>query len=107
MIKKYIIETLTKIKKINETVHLLYTHGVDLIEFDNGVALLEKSIPLIIRRKEDEAVEWIDNLVGWWLYDESEKIITVDGDVKINLEKVEDFADYLISEYLNYESCSL
>ena len=107
MIRNYIIETLTRIKKINGAVHSLYKLGVDILNFDTGVDQLEKSIPLLIRGKKDEAYTYIDDLVGWWLYEEVEKIITLKENIKINLEKVEDFTDYLIKEYQDYENRSL
>lgn len=108
MIREHIIEILTKIKEIDATVHLAYDLGIDIINFDNGVALLEKSIPVLLREEKDDQFKWIDDLVGWWLYETVEKIIIVDENTKINLEKVEDFTDYLIKEYYkNNETGSL
>jgi hypothetical protein len=51
MVRDYIIETLTKIKEHDEKVHKLYTMGVDLLDFDNTISQLEKSIPTILRKE--------------------------------------------------------
>ena len=98
MIREYIIEALTKIKEYNEKVHSIYRMGIDLLDFDNLIPQLEKSIPTLLRKEKDEQFGWIQDLVGWWLYETSEKKIWHDG-VEFNLESVEDFTDYLIREY--------
>jgi hypothetical protein len=98
MVRDYIIETLTKIKEHDEKVHKLYTMGVDLLDFDNTISQLEKSIPIILRKEKDEQYGWIQDLVGWWLYENIEKKIWYD-EIEVNVDKVEDFTDYLIREY--------
>lgn len=98
MVRDYIIETLTKIKGQDEKVHKLYTMGVDLLDFDNTISQLEKSIPTILRKEKDEPYGWIQDLVGWWLYENIEKKIWYD-EIEVNVESVEDFTDYLIREY--------
>jgi hypothetical protein len=72
--------------------------GVDLLDFDNTISQLEKSIPTILRKEKDEQYGWIQDLVGWWLYENIEKKIWYD-EIEINVDKVEDFTDYLIREY--------
>jgi hypothetical protein len=72
--------------------------GVDLLDFDNTISQLEKSIPTILRKEKDEQYGWIQDLVGWWLYENIEKKIWYD-DIEVNVDKVEDFTDYLIREY--------
>jgi hypothetical protein len=107
MIKEYIIETLKKIKEIDEKVHILYDHGVDIIELENGVHQLEKSISVILREKEDQQFRYIQDLVGWWLYEKGEKIMWHDEDSKQDLSDIETFVDYLITEYGKNADCSL
>jgi len=98
MVRDYIIETLTKIKEQDEKVHKLYTMGVDLLDFDNTISQLEKSIPTILRKEKDKQFEYIQDLVGWWLYESVDKIIWID-EIYLNIDNVEEFTDYLIREY--------
>ena len=98
MVRDYIIETLLKIKEHDEKVHALYTLGVDIIDFDNSFSQLEKSIPTLLRKERDKQFGYIQDLVGWWLYEDVDKIIYVD-DIEVNVDKVEEFVDYLIREY--------
>jgi hypothetical protein len=98
MVRDYIIETLNKIKEHDEKVHKLYLMGIDILEFNNTISQLEKSIPTILRKEKDEQFRYIQDLVGWWLYESVEKIIWHDK-IEFNIESVEDFTDYLIREY--------
>ena len=98
MVRDYIIETLKKIKEHDEKVHKLYDMGVDLLDFNNTTSQLEKSIPTILRKEKDEPYGWIQDLVGWWLYENIEKKIWYD-EIEVNVESVENFTDYLIREY--------
>lgn len=98
MVRDYIIETLLKIKEHNEKVHTLYTLGVDILEFDNAISQLEKSIPTLLRKEKDEQFGYIQDLVGWWLYEDVDKTIWID-DIVVKVDKVEDFVDYLLREY--------
>ena len=98
MVRDYIIETLLKIKEHNEKIHSIYSLGIDLLEFDNTIPQLEKSIPTILRKEKDKPYEWIQDLVGWWLYDDVQKKIWLD-ELEFDVESVENFTDYLIREY--------
>lgn len=98
MVRDYIIETLLKIKEHNEKVHTLYTLGVDILEFDNAISQLEKSIPTLLRKEKDEQFGYIQDLVGWWLYEDVDKTIWID-DIVVKVDKVEEFVDYIIREY--------
>jgi hypothetical protein len=98
MKKEFIIEVLTKIKELNHKVHLLYKLGVNIIDLDLAIATLEKTIPTILLDEKNDSYENIGELVGWWLYENVEKVITVDGE-GVNVESIEDFANYLIVNY--------
>jgi hypothetical protein len=98
MVRDYIIETLLKIKEHDEKVHALYTLGVDILEFSNTNSQLEKSIPTLLRKEKDEQFGYIQDLVGWWLYEDVDKVIWID-EFEIKVDKVEEFTDYLIREY--------
>ena len=98
MVRDYIIETLLKIKEHDEKVHALYTLGVDILEFSNTNSQLEKSIPTLLRKEKDEQFGYIQDLVGWWLYEDVDKVIWID-EFEIKVDKVEEFTDYLIREH--------
>ena len=98
MVRNYIIETLLKIKEYDEKIHSLYSLGIDLLEFDNTSSQLEKSIPTLLRKEKDEEYGYIQDLVGWWLYDDVEKTIW-DEETTYRLDNMEDFVDYLIKTY--------
>jgi hypothetical protein len=98
MVREYIIETLLKIKEHDEKILSVHRMGVDLLDFDTTIPQLEKSIPTLLRKEKDEPFGWIQDLVGWWLYDNVDKKIWHE-EVEFNVESVEDFTDYLIREY--------
>lgn len=98
MVREYIIETLLKIKEHDEKILSVHRMGVDLLDFDTTIPQLEKSIPTLLRKEKDEPFGWIQDLVGWWLYDDVDKKIWHE-EVEFNVESVEDFTDYLIREY--------
>jgi hypothetical protein len=87
-----------KIKEHDEKVHALYTLGVDILDFDNSFSQLEKSIPTLLRKEKDEQFGYIQDLVGWWLYEDVDKVIWID-EFEIKVDNVEEFTDYLIREY--------
>jgi hypothetical protein len=98
MVREYIIETLLKIKEHDEKILSVHRMGVDLLDFDTTIPQLEKSIPILLRKKQDEQFGWIQDLVGWWLYDDVDKKIWHEK-VEFDVESVENFTDYLIREY--------
>lgn len=98
MKKEFVIEVLNRIKELNHKVHLLYKLGVNIIDLDLAINTLEKTIPTILVSEKNDDYKHIDNLVGWWLYETVDKVITMDGK-EINVESVEDFVDFLINNY--------
>ena len=52
MKKEFAIKTLKRIKEIQETYHKLKALGVDLIDYENGVNLLEESVALLFVKDE-------------------------------------------------------
>ena len=50
------------------------------------------------RKEKDEQFGYIQDLVGWWLYEDVDKVIWID-EFEIKVDKVEEFTDYLIREY--------
>jgi hypothetical protein len=76
------------------------TVGVNIIDLDIAVSTLENVIPTMIVGEKNDSYKAVSDLVGWWLYENVEKELTlsVDNSV-INVEKMEDFVDFLIDNY--------
>lgn len=98
MKKEFIIEVLTKIKELNHKVHLLYKLGVNIIDLDLAISTLEKTIPTILVDEKNDTYKNIDELVGWWLYENVDKVIAIE-DKEINVENIEDFVNFLTENY--------
>ena len=94
MKKEYAIRTLKRIKEIQETHHKLKAFGVDLIDYENGVNLLEESIALLFI-KDKKNFENALNDVQWWLYEDVDKIITLSDKTKVDVNRPECFIDWL------------
>lgn len=70
-----------------------------MMEYDDPtISLLEEAIPTMYAKTETEYEE-ILGWVQWWLYENVEKIITLNGK-KEDLTNVGDFVDY-IEKYYN------
>ena len=103
IIKDQIIKILKQIKIINDKQHKLYKLGVDIIEISNGVDLLGDSISYLFYNGENEAdIKIINDWVDWWLYESVNKIVYEKDKTETDLNKIEDFVDYLIINYLKY-----
>jgi len=103
MKKEFAIRILKRIKEIQETYHKLKALGVDLIDYENGVNLLEESVALLFVNDEKKFEDAIDH-VQWWLYDRVDKIITLSDDFKIDVNKPEAFIDWIESLYISNEN---
>lgn len=95
--KDYAVKVLKRIKKIQENYHKLKELGVDLIDYEDGVNLLEESIAVLFS-KDDKTFENILNDVQWWLYEGVEKKITYNDRV-ILVTEPEDFIDWIQEHY--------
>jgi len=93
MKKEFAIKTLKKIKEIQETYHKLKVLGVDLIDYENGVNLLEESVALLFV-KDEKNFEKALNDVQWWLYENVDKIITLGDKSKVDVNTPEAFIDW-------------
>ena len=94
MKKEFAIRTLKRIKEIKETYHKLKALGVDLIDYENGVNLLEESVALLFV-KDEKNFEKALNDVQWWLYEKVDKIITLGDKSKVDVNTPEAFIDWL------------
>ena len=94
MKKEFAIRTLKRIKEIQETYHKLKVLGVDLIDYENGVNLLEESVALLFV-KDEKNFEKALNDVKWWLYENVDKIIMLGDKSKVDVNKPEAYIDWL------------
>jgi hypothetical protein len=98
MKKEFAIRTLKRIKEIQETYHKLKAFGVDLVDYENGVNLLEESIALLFVKDEENFEKALNN-VQWWLYENVDKIITPGDGSEVDVNTPEDFIDWLDRRY--------
>jgi hypothetical protein len=94
--KELLIKVLNKLKFIEDREHKLYGLGVDLIEFSSEFNWVTQW--LFECMFNDEGFE----LIYSWLYDGSPKILHYKDCPDSNIEKVEDFVDYLLMPENNY-----
>ena len=86
--KDFIIKSLTEIKNIQEKKSQALKLEIDILDFPDAVDIAIKAISRLLGGKED--------YIDWWLYEDVNKII-YDGDEEFNVEKVEDFVEWLIT----------
>lgn len=96
--KKNIIHILAKclvdIKNEHNKRDEIRKHGVDLANYENGY--LDSLLNLInfhLNSYGDDK----DDEVNWWLFERTPKIIYLKGGQIINLEKPEDFIEYMLN----------
>ncbi len=97
MKKESIINAISFLKEQSEKITKLSAYGVNLIEFDE---LYYKHLINIISESinEDENVE-IKDWIEWWLYEDVDKIIYCDNQLDVDVNKIEDFIDYIFKNY--------
>lgn len=99
MKKSYAIKVLNRIQLIRHLHDNFRKWGVDMMEYDDPtISLLEEAIPNLYATNEKEYEE-ILGWVQWWLYEDVEKIITINGNAE-DFTNVSDFIDY-IEKYYN------
>ena len=98
MKKEFAVRTLKRIKEIQQTHHNLKAFGIDLIDYENGINLLEESIALMFTTDENNFEKAIDD-VQWRLYENVDKILTLKDDTKVDVNTPEAFIDWLEKWY--------
>ena len=98
MKKEFAVRTLKRIKEIQQTHHKLKALGIDLINYENGINLLEESISIMFTENENDFEKSIDD-VKWWLYANVDKIITLKDNTKVDVNTPEAFIDWLNKWY--------
>ena len=92
------VKTLKRIKEIQQTHYKLKALGIDLIDYENGVDLLEESIALMFTKNENDFEKALDD-VQWWLYENVDKIITLKDKTKVDVNTAEAFINWLEKWY--------
>ena len=98
MKKEFAVRTLKRIKEIQQTHRKLKALGIDLIDYENGVNLLEESIALMFTTDENDFEKALDD-VQWWLYENVDKIITIKDKTKVDVNTPEAFIDWIEKWY--------
>ena len=98
MKKEFAVKTLKRIKEIQQTHDKLKALGIDLIDYENGINLLEESIALMFTENENDFEKAIDD-VQWWLYENVDKILTLKDKTKVDVNTPEAFIDWLNKWY--------
>ena len=98
MKKEFAVRTLKRIKEIQQTHHNLKALGIDLIDYENGINLLEESIALMFTADENDFEKALDD-VQWWLYENVDKILTLKDKTKVDVNTPEAFIDWLEKWY--------
>ena len=98
MKKEFAVKTLNRIKHIQLNYRALKNLGVDLIEYEDGVNLLEESIAMLFTLNETDCEKALGD-VQWWLYETVDKIITLGDKTKLDVNTPEAFIDWLENWY--------
>ena len=100
MKKEFAIRALNRIKVMDAKLKNLYDLGIDLEDFlGTYTNLSEEAIALLFTVNDtDKDFEKCLDDVLWWLYDATDKIITING-IQNDVNKVENFVDYLDNNY--------
>lgn len=98
MKKHFAIRTLNRIKEMQEIKIKLKDLGIDLINYEDGVNLLEESVALLFTHDELQFERALTD-VQWWLYERAEKILHHSDGKKQDLTDVEDFVNWLEDWY--------
>jgi hypothetical protein len=100
MKKEFAIRALNRIKEMDAKLNNLSLLGIDLEDLiGNYTNLAEEAIALLFTVNDTDKVfeKCLDDVL-WWLYDKTDKIITING-IQNDLNKVENFVDYLDNHY--------
>lgn len=102
VIKNHIIKALNKIIERNELIGRLYGMGVNLMELDDTyTTLTEDSIAFLICGDNLEFYKAIREDIGWWLYDDVKKIITLKDKSEVDVTDAESFVNWITEYYKN------
>jgi hypothetical protein len=95
---EFAIKALERIKAIQENYRKLRKLGVDLMEYEDGVNLLEEAVALVLCEDEKHLDSALD-MVQWWLYEDVEKVITLKDKTKVDVTSAAAFVSWLDEWY--------
>ena len=98
MKKNLATKILKRIKTMQARLSKLRELGVDLIEYETGVSLLEESVVLLLVKDENKFDKALVD-VQWWLYENVDKVIILGDDSKIDVTTPENFLDWFEKWY--------
>lgn len=98
MKKEFAIKVLKRIKEVQLNHMRLKKLGVDLIDYEDGIGLLEEGVAILFT-KDDKGFEMALADVQWWLYDKVDKIITLKDKSKVDVNTPEAFINWLEKHY--------
>jgi hypothetical protein len=100
MRKEFAIKTLNRIKEMDAKLKNLSELGIEFGDFlERYSNLLEEAVAMLFTDNDtDKDFEKCLDDVLWWLYDKSDKIVTING-IQKDVTEVEHFVDYLEQNY--------
>jgi hypothetical protein len=93
-LRQAIIDSLISIKSEIEKRNDIYKYGVDLCNYENQYQISLLNL-LSILLNDDEKYD----MISWWLFESVDKVLydsKEEGKIINDLNKVEDFVDYMI-----------
>jgi hypothetical protein len=88
---KFVEKAILKIQAMNEKSTTLYNLGVDIMEVDMGVDLVVDSFEYIFNKS-------ICETISWWLWEDVEKNISVNGK-EYNVETLPELLKFIHDDY--------
>lgn len=88
---KFVEKAILKIQAMNEKSTTLYNLGVDIMEVDMGIDLVVDSFEYIFNKS-------ICETISWWLWEDVEKNISVNGK-EYNVETLPELLKFIHDDY--------
>lgn len=88
---KFVEKAILKIQAMNEKSTTLYNLGVDIMEVDMGIDLVVDSFEYIFNKS-------ICETISWWLWEDVEKNISVNGK-EYNLDTLPELLKFIHDDY--------
>lgn len=88
---KFVEKAILKIQAMNEKSTTLYNLGVDIMEVDMGIDLVVDSFEYIFDKS-------ICETISWWLWEDVEKNISVNGK-EYNLDTLPELLKFIHDDY--------
>lgn len=100
--KEFVKKCLDLINKRSRFSSNLYKLNIDISNLDLGEDLIVEGVArLILTYKKDQTdkkLKFINDDIEWWLYENVDKKIYFDKDDFVDVNKIDDYVDYLFSD---------